>query len=203
MYKQSHETRMIKRLAATAAILLIFFTSPAILSGQAATHGRVLFQETSYPMDGETPIAQPTGYEGPETPTDIFLGSPTAYPGISDTLEPVRPTQTPIVQSTRSSAITATASPTSGPTPTAGRNLFSTEDAEIQNSRVTPRATDTAAPTRTPHLTSTTLPGPSPTPVPPFLFDSSWFLAGVFIPAGVLFIIWLIYRLKNSGEFKN
>lgn len=185
---------MNKRLAATAAILLIFFSSTAFLSGQASPPQHARLQETAYPIESETPSEEPTAYEGPEvTPTDIFLDTETPYPRVSDTLEAVEPTNSLTIQPT-------------GPgiaTPTAGRDLFSTEDAEIKNARVTPRASETTGPSRTPHVTVTPIPSPTPTPVPPFLFDRSWFLAGLLIPAGVLFIAWLIFQIKNSGEFKN
>ena len=182
---------MNKRLIAAAAILFIFLSSSAFQPGLAAPPSRALFQETAYPIESFTPLPKPTGYDGPETPTSNY-----PYPADSaTTTAPRSPTDTLAPGTT---TITAT----TGPSPTAGRNLFSTEDAEIKNARVTARVTETTAPSRTPQRSATALPSPSPTPSPAFVFDNYWFLAGLLIPLGLLFVAWFIFRLKNSGEFK-
>jgi hypothetical protein len=192
---------MNKRLIAAAAILFIFLSSSAFQSGQAAQPARALFQETAYPIESPTAEQQPTGYDGPETPT---LDYP--YPADpTTTAAPRNPTATLAPGTTATAKApnpTASITATAGPSPTAGRNLFSTEDAEIKNARVTARVTETAVPSRTSQRSATALPSPSPTPSPAFVFDNYWFLAGLLIPLGLLFAAWFIFRLKNSGEFK-
>ena len=196
---------MTKRIIPLAAlVLLILFLGASLKPGMAANAPQPLSQETAYPDSG-TPLPQPTGYNGPETPN----AQPTSYEGPAtpspvlaptDTLQAGQPTYTP--QTTQTTTLTATAagpSNTPRPSPTKGRNLFATEDAEMQDARVTPPASETPAPSRT--VLPSLSPTHSPTPTATLSFNPSWFLAGLLPPTLIVLALAIYYRLKNSGEF--
>ena len=82
---------------------------------------------------------------------------------------------------------------------TPGRDLFGTENAEMGGARVTPPASETPVPTitRTPTATSSPTLGVEEA----FTFNRTWFIAGIFIPIGLLLVGWLVIRASKSGEF--
>jgi hypothetical protein len=88
-------------------------------------------------------------------------------------------------------------SPTAPVTP--GRDLFGTENAEMSGARVTPPASETPVPTLT--LTPTITPSATLTAKEAFTFNRAWFIAGIFIPVGLLLVGWLVVRASKSGEF--
>jgi|GEM_PF-2091768 len=186
--------------AAIAVILGLVLPLAAPQAGQPSPPLRALLQDTPYPVESDTPTPDP--YAGPSTETPTLpdpnlLETATESPGEATmTVGPGTPNPT------GNPAVTRGPSSTPRPTPTRFRDSFATEDAEIQGARVTPRASETAGPSRTPRPTFTLASSPTATPAPAFIFDRTWFLAGLLIPGVMLFFAWLIYRLKSSGEFK-
>ena len=83
--------------------------------------------------------------------------------------------------------------------PTVGRDLFGTEDAEMGNARVTPPASETPLPSAT--ITPSWMPTTTPSAASAFNFNSGWFVAGVLLPPFILLIFWLLDRARRSGEF--
>jgi hypothetical protein len=146
-------------------------------SGQDAT-GYPDPVETGYPGE-PTSITDP-GYPFPEQPT-LDETAPTEGSG---TFVPIAsPTQNPLT-----------------PSPTAGRNLFGTEDSEMGNSLVTPPPSETPVPS--PTLTPTTTPSVTPGFVQGFQLNRQLFTLGFVLPLGMLILGWLGYRLLRTGEFK-
>ena len=197
---------MIRRFAIFFVLMLVVFLGTVQKAGQAAVSPDIL-QGTGYPL--ETPVDTPDPYGPP--PTDI---PPTPYGGPSG---PTPTSRTPVKTATRSTPLTPTSSPrpgstkivttspartasaTPGPSPTAGRDLFGTEDAEISNSRITPPPSETPAPSPTSTLT------PSATAIPAapsgFLFNPYWFLGGLVVSLTACLGAWLLIRARRSGEF--
>jgi len=135
-------------------------------------------EEGGYPAEPTTPPDQ--GYPDPEQPTPVTTQPPGSQPtfALSPTL-----TQNPLT-----------------PSPTAGRNLFGTEDSEMGNSLVTPPPSETPqpSPTLTPSIT------PSATPdLQGFHLNRQLFTLGFLLPIGLLIVGWLGYRLLRTGEFVN
>ena len=191
----------------TALILMIIFLGAILKPGVAATLPQPQFQETAYPIETEYPVTQPTGYAGPETPiTQPTSGNqgnatPSAAPSATNTLQPGQPTFTPAATQTAAPSSTQGPTPTPHTSPTKGRDLFATEDAEIKNARVTPPASETPAPSHTVRPSPSPTRSNSPSPAASLAFDSSWFLAGLLPAILILLAFGIYYRLKNSGEF--
>ncbi len=144
-------------------------------------------------------LQEATGYPG--APTEPAYNPPSdassPSPGPSPTLiGPVQSSGTP--SATVAGFVTPTPNPLT-PSPTAGRDLFGTEDSEIGSSRVTPPPSETPRP-----LGTATLP-PSLTPtsggLQGFSLNRGLFAIGFLLPVG-LFLLGLIgYRLLRSPEF--
>jgi hypothetical protein len=83
--------------------------------------------------------------------------------------------------------------------PTRGRNLFGTEDAEMASARLTPAQSETPSPnnTLTPTSSATRLPGDDSS----FNINRGWFAAGILLPPLILLCVWFVQRAKRSGEF--
>jgi hypothetical protein len=196
---------MIRRFAVLFLLLTILFLGSAQYAGQAAVSPDIA-QETAYVLDtldpGEpyNPPGTEIPYEGPSTPSATQSTQTT-----STQTTPPTPTTTLAPGSTRAATDTATVTPTgtvtatSGPSPTPGRDLFGTEDAEMGNSRVTPPPSETPAPSKTPTPSAS----PTATPALPagFLFNPIWFFGGLAVSLIVFLIAWLVIRAKRSGEF--
>lgn len=157
-------------------------------------------------VSARPPAQEPTPYE---VPTD-FIPSPYAYV-TQPYVEPGQPTLTPAPGSGPTASPTPVgfiASPTIPQTPTQlltpsasptlGRNLFGTEDAEMALARLTPGQSETPSPSGTP--------SPSVTATPlaaeeGFNLNRGWFTAGILLPPFLLLGGWLILRAHKSGEF--
>jgi hypothetical protein len=201
----------------TSAIIflgfLLFFAlfAPLFQAGQAAALKREHAQdETPYDFD-------PTlGFYIFDTPD--YSG----YPGFDDTPTPtttLRPGETRAATATRQPGLTGTAkltnaatnttpganlSPSPSPSPrfspTTGRNLYGTEDAEMASARISP------PPSETPQATASRTPVPSPTALQAeqesFQLDKNWFLGGIVVSLLLVLAFWFINKLRESGEFK-
>lgn len=155
--------------------------SSADVLAQDSTDDPYLFltqQPTSnggYPQPTDAGYAQPTGPANPTTPPPILTPLTTTPGSVTPTWDVLTPF------------------------PTAGRNLFGTEDAEISSARVTPPATTTATPSPTP--TGSPVANSTPTFFQSLEFNRQFFVIGFLIPLGLLVLGWLGYRLLRSGEF--
>ena len=134
--------------------------------------------ETGYPVDATTPPDQ--GYPNPGQPT-VTEAFPTDV-GTTRTLIP-SPTSNPLT-----------------PSPTAGRDLFGTEDSEMGNSKVTPPASETPQPSPTP--TPSVTPSATPELLQRFHLNRQFFTLGFLLPLGLLILGWVGYRMFRTGEFK-
>ncbi len=134
--------------------------------------------DTAYP--GEATLPPDQGYPVPEQPTSEGTVAsdqkPTSPVYASPTLNPLTPS------------------------PTAGRNLFGTEDSEMGNSQVTPPPSETPVPSPTP--TPSTTPSVTPDALQSFHLNRQLFTLGFVVPLGLLILGWLSYRLLRTGEFK-
>jgi hypothetical protein len=173
-------------LLLSVAALVLFALSP-VASARLGVQGAAPQQnETAYPPDsGEGYPAEPTnppdqGYPNPEQPSP----APT-LPTSSE------PTFAPLPSSTQNPLT---------PSPTAGRNLFGTEDSEMGNSQVTPPPSETPVPT--PTLTPSITPSVTPD-VSGFHINNRLFSLGFLLPLGLFIFVWLGYRLVRTGEFKS
>jgi hypothetical protein len=136
--------------------------------------------ETPYDVPGQATLTPATGSGPSATP------SPTASPS------PVGFIASPTLPQTPTQVLTPSASPT------LGRNLFGTEDAEMAQARLTPGQSETPSPSGTP--------SPSVTATPlaaeeGFNLNRGWFTAGILLPPFLLLGSWLILRARKSGEF--
>ncbi len=134
--------------------------------------------ETGYPVVVTTPPDQ--GYPNPGQPT-VTEALPTDA-NTTRTLFP-SPTLNPLT-----------------PSPTAGRDLFGTEDSEMGNSKVTPPASETPQPS--PTLTPSVTPSVTPELLQRFHLNRQFFTLGFLLPLGLLILGWVGYRMFRTGEFK-
>jgi hypothetical protein len=150
-------------------------------------------------------LQEGTGYPAAQTPGD------NSYPGITDQAgtaltptsitpgpSPTGPTSTAISTRPILGTLTETSNPLT-PSPTAVKNLFGTEDSEISGALVTPPTEETPQPSSTPLATPTVT--ESASAGEDFRVNRGLFVAGFFIPIGLVLLGWLGFRLVRSGEF--
>jgi hypothetical protein len=187
-------SRTMKRIFRLVLLVLLGFAA-VVLVLAAPVDAHPLAQDGTgyvFPTEGATigyPGETPSPYEGPpqSSPTPTDHSDITPIPGTTLTPGPLG---------------TSGASPQPGTetsSPTASRNLFGTEDAEMGGARVTPPPSETPSPSQTPVV----LPSATSTPVENTAFDLNrgWFVAGILLPPLLLVGVWLINRARRSGEF--
>ena len=181
------DTRKNNLLAKIRLTLFILITASVLLLALPA--------RAAAPQQNDTPYPNPveTGYPGDATPTFDQGYQPPDEPTAGPTL-PSPGAGTP------SLAPTITQNPLT-PSPTAGRNLFGTEDSEMGNSLVTPPPSETPQPS--PTLTPTATPSATPGNMSGFHLNRQLFTMGFLLPLGLLVAGWLGYRLLRTGEFKS
>lgn len=189
-------------LAALLAAALLF-TAPVAARPQSQLDTPYEFPTITLDL---TPYAmptqqQPTAYiePGQPNPSSTLSSQITRIPGQSPTPGTPAPISTQGGTPTFSPQTTGTAG-TSAATSTPGRNLFGTEDAEMAAARVTPPPSETPQPSPSPSASAT--PSLSPTEDVEFTINRAWFVAGVFLPPLLLLALWLLKRLRSSGEFR-
>jgi hypothetical protein len=185
---------IMKRIFHLLLLLLLGFTAAIFLLAAPVNAHPLVQNETPYDFPTlDITVEYPEGtfvpYEEPQQPSLTPLGNPgnSPVPGIS----PTPGTPGAIAAPTEAGTLTAS--------PTTGRNLFGTEDAEMGSARVTPPASETPSPSQTP----VELPSVTATPVEgeTFNLNRGWFTAGILLPPLLLVGAWLINRARRSGEF--
>ncbi len=181
------DTRKNNLLARIRLTLLLTFAAAVLLLALPARAAPLQQNDTPYPNPVET------GYPGEVTPTIDQGYQPPEEPTTVLTLPPAG-------SGTPSLAPTTTQNPLT-PSPTAGRNLFGTEDSEMGNSLVTPPPSETPQPS--PTFTPSATPSATPGELTGFHLNRQLFTLGFLLPLGLLVAGWLGYRLLRTGEFKS
>lgn len=172
------------RILVAVTTLVFLLLAGLAFPGQAqpVKPGPLLQATDGYPGDITLAPTLENGYPGNETPTQGSAGN--------------TPTSA-LATATPDRLVSPTGSGTA-PSGIGTRDIFGTENAEMNGAKVTPPASET--------------PGPSPTvsaalilstpEARGFVFDGKMFSIGFAIPFFLALILWLGYRLYKSGEFQ-
>jgi len=181
------DSRKNNLLARIRLTLILIFAVTVLLLALPARAASLQQNDTPYPNPVET------GYPGEATPTFDQGYQPPDEPTAFQTLPPSGSGTPTLAPSLTQNPLT--------PSPTAGRNLFGTEDSEMGNSLVTPPPSETPQPS--PTTTPSATPSATPGNLSGFHLNRPLFTLGFLLPLGLLVLGWLGYRLLRTGEFKS